>query len=771
MIAMHWVLEYVAVFCGYVFLLFIWPSVVFHKHLANKSKVYWLGFCVTGQVVLINTIVLLFGLAHILNRWTIIVFFYGVFLLALLRSVKISRETIESIRYLFKGMYGKKRLFFQMGRFLWDKLKQLCVKIWTNIYPHLGEYVVLAVLLVFGMVYFSYGAFQDYSYGFGDIYTHHNWIYGLIEGKIFSAGVYPEAMHCFVYCLHTIFGIKVYSILLFLAGIHIAVLLIFVYFFLKEIFYWRYTPFFVLMLFLTVDVVCVDEVFSMSRLQWTLPQEFGLYALFACALFLTRYLKYAKETSYKGKRLRFYWDENLFLFALAIAASVAIHFYVVIMAVLLCASIALFALKKVLSYKRFVPLVAAALCAVFVAAAPMAGALACGIHFQGSIDWAVNVMQGTNTEEGRFQADERPQAGQPEDEKANVVQSGMNWCKEKITGVYKEGYRALYQTERARWIVACTILAAVLWIAFRLSAILLRKRFQKRINAGCFDGYPGVIFASFFFMFIYAAPLMGLPELIAGSRLCSTEQILILAVIVMPLDMLFSLLARSCKPCRTHGWILQAASILCTAGIYVAAILLGAYHGYLYYELTRYNAAVMVTESIVETFPQESYTIVSPIDEVYPVIEYGHHEELLDFVEKSDDNGYALSTEYVFIYIEKKPLAYSQYHFFTGNSWLAAEKYSKFFLADADNVVSRCPEIRGARISEDAAQRALTYDDLGDAYRIIENRVILESKAYEWCKRFGELYPLELNTYYEDDSFVCYYFIQEPHVLYNLAIE
>lgn len=765
MVVMHWVLEYAAVFCGYVFLLFIWPSVVFRKHLADKSKVYRFGFCVTGQVLLINTVVLLFGLVHILNRWTILAFFYGIFLLALLRPAKINRGTIENVRYFIKGLYGKKRLLFQLGRFLRDKLKPLCVKIWANAYPHLGEYVVLVVLLAFGMIYFSYGAFHDYSYGFGDIYKHHSWIYGLIEGNVFSEGVYPEAMHCFVYCLHTIFGIKVYSILLFLAGIHIAVLLLSVYFFLKEIFYWHYTPFFVLMLFLTVDAVCVDGVFSMARLQWTLPQEFGLYALFVCALFLMRYLKYAKGLSYKGKRLRFYWDENLFLFALAIAVSIAIHFYVAIMAVLLCASIALFALKKVFSRKRFIPLAVAALCAFFVAMTPMAGALACGIPFQGPIDRAGNVMQGVNTEGAH------PQEEQSKDEKAGlgVIQSGMDWCKETITGVYREGYRALYQTERARWIVSCTILAAALWIAFRLSAILLRKRFQMQINAGCFDGYPGVIFASFLFMLVYAAPLIGLPELIAGLRLCSTEQILILAVTAMPLDMLFSLLARSCKQCRKHVWILQAASILCMAGIYVAAILFGAYHGYLYCKLTRYNAAAMVTESIVETFPQDSYTIVSPADEVYPVIEYGHHEELLDFVEKSDDIGYTLSTEYVFIYVEKKPLHYSQYHFFTGNSWLAEDKYQEFFLAD--NIVSRCPEIRSARISESAAQQALAYDAPQDIYGNPESRVILESKAYEWCKRFGELYPLELNTYYEDDSFVCYYFVQEPHVLYDLAIK
>lgn len=38
-------------------------------------------------------------------------------------------------------------------------------------------------------------------------------------------------------------------------------------------------------------------------------------------------------------------------------------------------------------------------------------------------------------------------------------------------------------------------------------------------------------------MIVYAAPFLGLPELIAGSRLCSTEQLFILAVVVIPVDL------------------------------------------------------------------------------------------------------------------------------------------------------------------------------------------------------------------------------------------
>lgn len=136
--------------------------------------------------------------------------------------------------------------------------------------------------------------------------------------------------------------------------------------------------------------------------------------------------------------------------------------------------------------------------------------------------------------------------------------------------------------------------------------------------------------------------------LIAGSRLCTSEQILLLAVITMPIDMFFTLLSRFCIDC-----ILQVLSLFATVGICSSTVILGNYHGYLYCELTRYNAAIKVTESIMSKFPQYSYTIVSTSDEIYQVIQCGRHEELLTFLQEIEKNDYTLPTEYVFLYVEK----------------------------------------------------------------------------------------------------------------------
>ncbi len=76
-----------------------------------------------------------------------------------------------------------------------------------------------------------------------------------------------------------------------------------------------------------------------------------------------------------------------------------------------------------------------------------------------------------------------------------------------------------------------------------------------------------------------------------------------------------------------------------------------------------------------------------------------------------------------------------------------------------------------AEISEEMAQEETrSFAQMYQAYINHRNRIILESKAYDWCQRFSQLYPFELNVYYEDEDFICYYFRQEPNAPYDLGI-
>ena len=794
----YWVFEYGKVLIAYIALMYIWPMVVFRRYLAPKSRTYKFAFCTTVQVILINTVVLLLGLVHILNRWTMILFFYGGILVSLLWKRKFTGEGIQRVRQVLVGTRGVKLFLLQAISSMRHALRRGVKNLWRSSKGKRLEYLLLGVVVLFGMIYFSYGAFVDHSYGFGDMYTHHAWIYGLLEGNIFSAGIYPEAMHCFIYAMHQLFGIRVYSCMLFVAGVHVSTLLIAIYCFLKEVLKSRYTSLLIIASFLVLDLMCIDEVFSMARLQWTLPQEFALYTQFLCALYLVRYLRTDRNPRKEsGKRKWVVWDENLFLFMMALAASFAIHFYVTIMAFFLCASFAVLLLHRIFRKGNFRSLVAAVFAGIFIAAAPMGVAYATGIPFQGSIDWALNVISGEDTKEGRTQQAEAilnteqgeavlPSAtetkdsntslnGQSSDAHANgtgITQKTIPlterlkrlaikvWdvTEKKSEGLYSYGYATLYGEERADWILRFTALAAGIGVVCCLIALLIHRKIKI-----FFEGYLGLTLASIAFMILYAAPFLGLPELIAGARVCSTGQLLILAMMFVPVDLFLYLIGLT-----VIRVVLPMVSIVLTGAIYVGANYFDVYHGFLYNELTRYNSVVDVTNNIIKNFPQYSYTIVSPTDELYQVIEYGRHEEIYNFVKVIQSNAYSLPSEYIFLYVEKKPIQYAQSHFYTGPEWLAKEKYTQYYTM----YFSEGNQLNQSTISDDYAdQDFMFFLKESQNYSDLTSRTILESKLNRWCKQFEHNFPNDINTYYEDDDFVCYVIRQNTSRLFNLEEE
>lgn len=792
----YWIVEFIKVLSGYIFLMYLWPSVIFRKKLSGKSLTFQFAFCSTVSILLSNTIILGLGLFHILNEGIVRWIYYGTFFLSIFKEKELRRYIFAHIKRTLSGTQGWKLLIFRQA----ESLKIIIVNSFQQLNKKIKgrriEYGILFVLIVFAVAYFSYGAFQCHSYGWGDMYVHHAWIYGLKEGKIFSAGIYPEAMHCFIYCMNDLFGISVYSCMMFLGEIHVSALLLAIYCFLREVMKSKYTVYLVLAAFLTIDMVCVDEIYGMSRMQYTIPQEFGLYTQFLCALYLVRFLRRNPE---EGKAKRKVWNDDLFLFMTSLAASLAIHFYVTMMAFFLCAAIAIFGIVKVFKKENFKSLVIAVLAGMIISAAPMVLAYASGIPLQGSLNWGMNVMNGTDTKEGRTQQaqsiasennaetssqnESESQSSESIQQESGVQSSQSVTSEEKqqtetndaleqeqtsqkksrktigeyIKMVYKYGYAQLYGDTRAKWLLGFTLIAGIL---SAINWIITAIRFRKLP----FELYLGITAASVIFMILYAAPFLGLPEIIAGARLCLTEQVLLLSMMALPADEVLFAIGR-----RKMACILPYLSVLGVAAIYAGTNYFGVYHGYLYYELTRYNSVVNLTNRIASEYPKQRYTIISTTDEIYQVIESGWHEEILDFYYKSKLEKYYIPTEYLFFYVEKNPIQYAQYHFFAGPRWLAQKKYSQYYKY-SNAVISEGSAIKSSKISEDALGEPLT--DMGkasDAYSNLKNRTILESELYFWCQDFKARLPYEIQVYYEDEDVVCYMIKQNPEHLYNLG--
>lgn len=776
MITLYWGLEYAKVLLCYFFILFIWPSIVFHRYLRSKSIIFRFCFCATTQIVLINTVVLGLGLMHLLNQWIVNILFYGVLLFSARRLLFLA--VLSLWRDLCKLMAGTMnwRSFWtvRLDRFAaW--LRKLSGNLWKQVRSHLLEYILLAVIVVYGVIYFSYSPFVDHSYGFGDMYVHHSWIYGLIQGQIFSKGIYPAGMHCVIYLMHTVSGLPVYSCNLFLGCIHVAVLLLSVYCLMREIFCWRGTPLLVLTVFLAAAVNGVDAVISMARLQRTLPGEYGLHTTFLCALFLLRFLKEELQKGWQKDLRVWLKNDNLLVFSMALAASIAIHFYVTIIAFFICLPFAIVYIRRVFSRTRFLPMVAAVLCGVMISALPMGAARLSGIPFQGSIDWALSVMginvsenpESEQNEPGFQDAESQALETQEIEQEAGVAAeppfllhlSGVwNTMKVKADVLYQR-YCSLFGSEFGVWMVRLSVSVAVFWLIYRLICMLFRR---LHAASNLFDNYLPIIGASLFIMVLYAAHSLGLPELVSYIRLPSTAYLLLLMVVVMPVDILFSVLQRF-----SPDWFMQAASVVCVAATCVATLKAGYYHGYFYNELTRYRSVVDVTNSIIQSFPRYTYTIVSSTDDLYQIVQYGMHEELITFLKAVEQGqSYYLPTEYVFLYVEKKPIQHAQYHYSSGPAWLATDIYADNFRMGA----SKYPEIYAAQITDEEAQRSvLEYPTAYSSYGNLDSRTVINSKVYKWCQDFADLFDHEMKIYYEDEDFVCYYFRQNIYSLYNLA--
>lgn len=751
---LYWILEYGKVFIGYIFLMFIWPSVVFRKFLKDKKNSFRFSFCVTVQICLINTIVLVMGLFHVLDDRLVDYIFWGIFILAVWKM----DDMVQLRKILLDNSSDKAYQFSALKVLIVKRIVKRIKRLWREIYARFWEYTILVVVIVFGMIYFSYGAFQIHTYGFTDLFIHHGWINGLAEGQIFSEGIYPQAMHCFVYCMHVLFNIKIYSVIKFLQCIHIVVFLISSYLFLKEIFYWKYSPVFVMGLYLTLNF---SFEYSMSRLQVTLPMEFGFYTQFLCALYLVRYLRREDTFAWKRTCLKKCMNNDLLLFMLAMMASIEIHFHVTVMAFILCASISIFNISKIFVKKKWFPLLLTIICGCFFAILPMVGAYISGIPLEGSLYWGVNSISSENgalpqeTETGEHEVVRGPLdlAEGDLDIIAKLPNTGQKLARTIIRSeyllkeIYKKGYQGMYSAKRGKRIFDITIVVIGIYFIGKFGKGKLCAQIKRTS-----ENYPPIILLSFVSVLIYAAytaPELGLPVLITDYRFCAVGHLLILAVMVMPADILLSIGVLYYK-----DKLLQQISVVMTLGIYIMTHMLGSYHKYLFFVLSQCDAAVRVTNSIIEEFPEDSFTLIAPDEEKPLVTLYGNHEEIWRFLETCAKGSYTIPTKYIFMYVEKKPIEYYQSYYFNGPLWLGSGQKN---------------EVKATEISIEAAQEDMSK--FGSWYRYGQGRTILESHAYEWCQDFSRRYPSELGVYYEDENFVCYYIKQDTDMLYELGIQ
>ena len=790
----YWVFEFIKVLLTYMFIMYLWPSVVFRKHLCRKSRAYRFCFCVNISILVINTGVLTLGLIHLLNQVVVAIVFWAVFAIQLFRNYDLGLSRFKNIRKVLNRTMSFRRMFYKLNGFYIVKLRASISRWWSSTKGRRFEYAVLILIVAFATAYFSVNALQVHSYGFGDQYVHHAWVYGLSTGKIFSAGIYPEGMHCVIYLTGTVFPIDFYSIVLFLAGVHIQVYIVSAYLLSRQLFGWRMSGMLALMGFLTIEQVVVNGVFGISRLSWTLPQEFALYAVFMGSYALIGYLRQKPKRSKERFRpfklsswRRYFSDRYLFIFITTIAASICVHFYATIIAAFVCVVIAAIYFYRLFRRGMFLRLAVGALIALIIAAAPMVGAFAEGYPLQGSLYWAMLVTNesaeqldssaNTKKDDKKTEVEattaDTTKASEKATAPAEKKQEAENLSlkeriKDKLYEIIKGSYLELYGKQRGKYLLLVNIGVAgfsIIILLFHGSIDLIRKLMKKgraRFPIRAPESYLIIAVSVFVLLMAYKPKPLGLPSLVAGTRVCSTIDMFTMLLFACAFDILFSLL----RPLLRERFLKPLSAAVCV-GIYVIARVTGLFHGYLYYELTRYPVAVELAKEIVEHVPDFKYTIISTTDELYQVIENGYHEEWIDFLEKRSKATYTIPTPYMFFFIEKHPIRYAQNNFASGPEWLADEKYVELYRGTG----AQYPYILHGQISEEDAKKPLSYGKKrSDTASSLEKRIILESKAYEWFTEFSEIYPNDGEVIYEDEDYICYCVHQNEFSLFSLGI-
>ena len=280
-----------------------------------------------------------------------------------------------------------------------------------------------------------------------------------------------------------------------------------------------------------------------------------------------------------------------------------------------------------------------------------------------------------------------------------------------------------------------------------------------------FTAYFCAAAALLVFFAAYSPLTIGLPRLIAKDRLCALIELTAIMVYCCLPDIVFSAVAGNVP----ETLISITVPVMCF-GIYAGMYFSGFFHGMPCNWLTRYPITAELTERVINNVPKNKFTIVSPTEELYQLINYGYHEELIDFVLNSSNKTYTIPTPYIFVFLEKKPLYYAQIHFPDAPGWLGGDYYPRLF-GYSSGECSIQPGYRHGEASAAIAAKELPQVELRSDYTMLPQlREILESRALTWYEAFRNAYPYDGDVIYEDDYLICYCIKQNEFSLFTLGV-
>lgn len=750
-----YVISLILVLIAFIIRDFIIPLLVWNKHLRNKSYSYRFWFCIITQASLQINLILLLGFFNICNSLTIIIsniLIYGLILWNY-SDKKFFKISMEIGRNLWDA-YNEKRFLRYLMNGIKQWLKNLAIRfrrwqIWQYICRNWIELILLLGLILYNIWFLTYNVMRYHSYQFSDIPVHQSWIYGLEQGTLFSDGIYPFGMHAMIYFIRTIFRLDLREILLYAGAYQTVLMVIGLYLLAKQIFKAKYTPIAVIIIF--------SFMLNQGRYGASLPQEFGMYTAIGTAYFMIKYLhkdrsKFIIEGDSRLRRFfrintyinRRYIDSDAILLMLSVALVIAYHFYTAIAVIFLVISIGLAYLPRVLKKQYFIPLMFSGIMGAIIALLPMAACLAKGIPFQESMAWATSVIAG---EEWRGSDMDYQDAlaeaqgngpgdglnAEPSDEGQDRVV--IDYSSLTFREIIERYYRAMYNFgQSAMFGPSATRMMFISMAAGFICGLILLLGRNTRVYG---NDYIALIINMTILCIIGGARELGLIELIAAARASSFAEPFIGFIYMLPIDFAFRIFGLWKN--RIYQSVLNFMSLMVCAFSAIFIIHMGWYHNFFDVNLAYYNEPDYLLRNIRKDYDDFTYTVVSPTEEYYTVIDYGYHTQLSEFVNmvNGGQEEFTFPTRYVFFFIEKLVLQDYTY----GSVWV------------------------------DPKYAAMEFIYLNNSQDYYFQRAIIESQAYYWAQKMLEIYPHSFKVFYEDDIYVAYILEQNTYSPYSLQVD
>lgn len=772
-------------FGGYLVLTLIMPAIFFYKYIRERRFVYRFAlYQVTG-----NAWLLLWGYVFsFLNIWSPVLNLLVLIVLPLLAKLLIFRRDliillIDYARDKKAKVVTARGTVRNLWRWLVSKLRGAKDRYLRD---HWLEVILLLGLFIFAVWYYGYFKINNFTYASSDEATHLFWVNSLFGGEPFPAGMYPHSMHFAMAGIHSITGMQTIVINHFFSITITLMIHFMLYLTVREFFRSAAAGVGTVALFLFADL------FTSQRYHNTLPMEYGFIAMFAMIILLNEFMKNRDKLS-------------MWMAAIATGWTFHTHFYITVFCVFIWIAFLVVYLKTLIRLKAVLKTLLILVLSAAIAIAPFGAGLLFGQKFEQSVDWALSVM-GLEVENEKIAAS--PLVDRDHNEPANSEDGAMEGfpdvteapegsvdtdlqpvkkSQEHLTPQLDEFQEAesigdylvclehllMVQTvkdsEKAA-VVYILLAFAFLYGLWKLiqSHLLFRKKKQELLEKGCSKKEYGIEKQKYL---VRNGIVIVVPLMVLFGIFCSCMSYLGLPALIDPIRA--SMILAPCIALLFAPPICFAEELLNLIPLkkkklfeIILLVLVGCIIGVLYkrgsVKQLRLISSYAVTQELsnelaydlIETHPKDSWTVISPVNDLLGIHNYGYHYEIIDLLEAIEDGekNIFMPTDDLYIIVEKKVMNAEGVYYLPNYH---------------EAVANQSIRVRKSLIDEnfyDLIPPSMPEEEIYSSLR----RVTM-SKLYFWMEEMKKAYPNEIEVYAEDDLCTVYHVRQSADFPINLS--